>query len=342
MCIRDRVCASLQAEQQHKSNQLSQVQAELAAARVQLGQFQADAKQQQQQLELSQTMLVQLKQKSDAFRAQLRHELELEQSDKRSLQSLLDAERAESSKAARALERREAELEEQRSVGEKLRGELAAKEREMQKMLVLSEAEAAHKAQNLMSEAYSQQHKQLAQVRESHLKVVAEKDRQLEELTAVLRRQTEQLKKHRLAAPAAAAAVPETAPAAVLSSHSRWLASMSRDGKQITHGDFWRLSDARAGSAWAAWQYHLGPEKAGVAYFFRRDTNSEATIQLGLKTIEPDLVYLVEIFRTCELLHSEHMKGSQLTQHAITIQQAPGSLLVQYSQVTARELQSSP
>jgi hypothetical protein len=52
-----------------------------------------------------------------------------------------------------------------------------------------------------MGAAYSEQNKQLEQVHVSHLKVVAEKDRQLEELTQVLTRQTQQLRKHRLNSP---------------------------------------------------------------------------------------------------------------------------------------------
>ena len=38
----------------------------------------------------------------------------------------------------------------------------------------------------------------LDEVRDSHQRVVAEKDKQLAELTTVLKRQTEELKKHRL------------------------------------------------------------------------------------------------------------------------------------------------
>merc|ERR1711988_732786 len=104
--------------------------------------------------------------------------------------------------------------------------------------------------------------------------------------------------------------------------------------KLISDGNFWRLADKEAGNSWAAWQYHLGPEDAGVAYFHRREANSVSTVNLSLRRIDPELTYLVEIFRATDLLCSERMVGARLMELTVTIPEVPGTLLIQYSKLS--------
>lgn len=324
-----RVRKALQAEQSLRSNEVSKLHADLGLVREQQMQSETLLKQQKLQLNLQQSETNHALLQSKAAAAELRRALELEQAEKRQLQSLLDTEHAENRQAQQTGEKTQIELGKLQVTNAKLKRDLAAKERDMEKLMSVSETQ--------LNELRGRQ--SLDEVRDSHLRVVAEKDKQLAELTTVLKRQTEELKKHRLSGDDTVNKVEAAAPSpspALLHTHTRWLSSMSKQhGKLITHGDFWRLSDSRGENSWAAWQYHLGPEDAGVAYFFRRSNDSQRHLELGLRSINPDLDYLVEIFRTCDLLHSEQMKGSELIRHSVTIEQAPGSLLVQYSTINS-------
>lgn len=114
---------------------------------------------------------------------------------------------------------------------------------------------------------------------------------------------------------------------------SKWLESMSRhQGQFATNGDFWRLTNVSLGTGvWAAWQYHLSMENAGVAYYFRREQCPSSQMPVSLHYIKPNLSYMVEVFRSCHVVHSQVMTGAALAGMIVSIPEAPGSVLLQYA-----------
>jgi alpha-galactosidase len=97
-------------------------------------------------------------------------------------------------------------------------------------------------------------------------------------------------------------------------------------------GDFYPLTAPSADpSVWAAWQCQKLDKGSGVAVVLRRPGSSYATLQLDLKSLDPNAQYSVEIRVTRDKAQPTTMKGSDLQHLAVTITDKPGSALVFYT-----------
>jgi len=84
---------------------------------------------------------------------------------------------------------------------------------------------------------------------------------------------------------------------------------------------------------WCAWQLHRDDLQAGIAMFFRRHRSPFPKMEAALKRIDPDAEYNVSISPGWEESHEQRMSGRQLARIAISISEAPGSVLLRYSRV---------
>lgn len=99
-------------------------------------------------------------------------------------------------------------------------------------------------------------------------------------------------------------------------------------------GDFRTLVPLTASAHdWAAWQCHRGDLAAGFALFLRRHESPYPTCAAGLAWIEPSADYEVAMSPGFAAAPARRMGGSELARLAVTIQDRPGSLLVEYRRV---------
>jgi alpha-galactosidase len=84
---------------------------------------------------------------------------------------------------------------------------------------------------------------------------------------------------------------------------------------------------------WCAWQLHRPDMAAGVAVFLRRHRSPFPTVTLALKQIDPDAQYDVSLSPDYAEAPCQRMSGEELMHLAITIPEAPGSLLLRYTRI---------
>jgi len=85
---------------------------------------------------------------------------------------------------------------------------------------------------------------------------------------------------------------------------------------------------------WCAWQFHRADLRAGFAMLFRRHRSPYPTATLSLRQIEPDAAYEVSLSQSYDPAPTVRMKGRELQEMSVTIEEWPGSLLVRYKQIT--------
>ena len=81
---------------------------------------------------------------------------------------------------------------------------------------------------------------------------------------------------------------------------------------------------------WCVSQYHRPAEGDGMVMAFRRDKSPYAAFQLALHEIDPMADYQIETYRTYELESTKTIKGADLAKMTVAIDEAPGSLLIEY------------
>jgi alpha-galactosidase len=84
--------------------------------------------------------------------------------------------------------------------------------------------------------------------------------------------------------------------------------------------------------AWTAWQWNRPAKKDGLVIVLRRPKSPFITMELGLKHLDPNVTYEVEIRTTYDKAPLKEMKGSDLARLQIKLTDMPSSLLIFYRQ----------
>lgn len=94
-------------------------------------------------------------------------------------------------------------------------------------------------------------------------------------------------------------------------------------------GDFYPLTPITLNEdAWCAWQFNRPDLGKGCAVFFRRPQCPQSGMNVALKGLEPAAVYEV---RNEDTGKTERLTGAALSNWQVSIENAPGSLLVTYT-----------
>lgn len=113
------------------------------------------------------------------------------------------------------------------------------------------------------------------------------------------------------------------------------------EGKRIRKyflGDFYPLLDAGIDPhGWMIMQYHRPKESDGMVMAFRRDQSAYVACEGRLRDIDPMKNYEITYHHTYAPGKPITMKGGQLKQLRLEIEECPGSVLVEYRMVTDRE-----
>jgi alpha-galactosidase len=112
------------------------------------------------------------------------------------------------------------------------------------------------------------------------------------------------------------------------------------EGKRIRpyyFGDFYVLSDITVSPKdWCVLQYHRPTARDGMVVAFRRHESPQPAFTARLREIDRDAEYEVTKSVTYERGQPERLKGSQLEQLKIELEQRPGSVIIEYRAVTPR------
>ncbi len=106
-----------------------------------------------------------------------------------------------------------------------------------------------------------------------------------------------------------------------------------REVQPYFYGDFYPLLPySRSDTAWTAWQWNRPEKNDGLVVVLRRPQSPFTTMELGLKHLNPDASYQVEIRTTYDKAPVREMKGSDLARLPIQLADAPSSTLIFYRQ----------
>lgn len=96
-------------------------------------------------------------------------------------------------------------------------------------------------------------------------------------------------------------------------------------------GDFYPLKDYTAAiDSWAMMQFDRPDQKSGLALLFRRQNSTVGSMHLGLKAIDPDAQYQVEVRAGLDKTTPKQMSGQDLANLEVAVPDKPGSALVFY------------
>jgi alpha-galactosidase len=96
-------------------------------------------------------------------------------------------------------------------------------------------------------------------------------------------------------------------------------------------GDYYPLTPINLQpDIWCAWQFDRPDLDGGFAMFFRRPDSKRSTFSANLRGIDPKSSYDVSFAETYDVQSKRVMTGVALQHLQVTIQKAPGSLLVRY------------
>jgi alpha-galactosidase len=113
------------------------------------------------------------------------------------------------------------------------------------------------------------------------------------------------------------------------------------EGKRIRKyflGDFYPLAEAGADArGWCIMQYHRSRQNDGMVMAFRRHESPDSIHECWLREITPAASYLVTQYHTYQPDRPATMKGAALQQLLLVIDECPGSVIVEYRKVGARE-----
>ncbi len=106
-----------------------------------------------------------------------------------------------------------------------------------------------------------------------------------------------------------------------------------REVQPYFYADFYPLlSYSLADDMWTAWQWNRPKERDGLAIVLRRPASPFSAMLLGLRKINPEASYAVEVRSTYDHAPTRTMKGSDLMHLRIELPEAPSSALVFYKQ----------
>ncbi len=99
-------------------------------------------------------------------------------------------------------------------------------------------------------------------------------------------------------------------------------------------GDFYLLHPLTASAHdWCAWQFHRNDLEAGFALAFRRHQSPFPSIEIGLRQIDPQAVYVFSVSPGYIAEPGRRVSGEELLHLQLTIPEKPGSLLLRYQRV---------
>jgi len=102
------------------------------------------------------------------------------------------------------------------------------------------------------------------------------------------------------------------------------------------YGDYYPLSKINLDEqSWAAWQFDRPDLGGGFAVFFRRPKSEQPRLDTGLRGLDRNAKYEVSFFESYDVKDKRMMTGAQLAHLPVTINSAPGSMLVRYWKVVA-------
>ena len=85
--------------------------------------------------------------------------------------------------------------------------------------------------------------------------------------------------------------------------------------------------------AWSGWQFDRPELGRGFAVAFRRASAANASIEVGLRGLDPKANYEVEFRESYAVKTKRTMTGVELSQQRVEIESAPGSMLIVYRKV---------
>jgi alpha-galactosidase len=104
-----------------------------------------------------------------------------------------------------------------------------------------------------------------------------------------------------------------------------------REVQPYFYGDFHALVPYSLGEeSWTAWQWDRPENRDGMVLVLRRPKSPFTTMELGLKHLDPNSPYEVEIRSTYEKAPTKEIKGSDLARLQIQLADAPSSVIVFY------------
>jgi alpha-galactosidase len=107
------------------------------------------------------------------------------------------------------------------------------------------------------------------------------------------------------------------------------------EGKRIRKyffGNYYPLVEAGIDPrGWTVLQYHRPGEDDGMIMAFRRDQSEQVACQLQLREIDRAARYTVKHYVSYELEETVSIQGSELQNLQVTIDEKPGSVLIEYS-----------
>ncbi len=104
--------------------------------------------------------------------------------------------------------------------------------------------------------------------------------------------------------------------------------------REFSLGDFHLLLPLTAANHdWCAWQMHRADLQAGVAVAFRRHRSPFPTMEINLRRINPQAMYVVSINPGYIPEPEQRVSGRELLNLTLSIAEKPGSLLIRYRQV---------
>jgi alpha-galactosidase len=113
------------------------------------------------------------------------------------------------------------------------------------------------------------------------------------------------------------------------------------EGKRLRKyyfGNFYPLSDVTLNSKdWCVMQYHRPVEADGMVVAFRRHQSPSGSFMCELHEVDALADYEVTTSRTYKPSAAVRMKGAQLRSLKVEIDEAPGSLVVEYKRVDAKD-----
>ncbi len=106
-----------------------------------------------------------------------------------------------------------------------------------------------------------------------------------------------------------------------------------REVQPYFYGDFYSLLPYNLGAeTWTAWQWNRPETKDGLVMVLRRPKSPFTQMELGLKYLNDEASYAVEIRSTYDQAPVKQMKGRDLAHLQIRLADAPSSTLVFYRQ----------
>ena len=107
-----------------------------------------------------------------------------------------------------------------------------------------------------------------------------------------------------------------------------------REVQEYFYGDFYALLPYSLGEeSWTAWQWDHPEDKTGLVMLLRRPKSPFPEIELGVKHLNANASYQVEIRTSYDKVPAKIMKGSDLAGMSIRLADAPSSALIFYREL---------